>query len=121
LSAAKDTGAFLAAVLSETVYRRTVAAGRTPELGRHHFLETVARVSGKPGFEEPCRVHVPGLAGHAIRPYLVNEPSEGQQPKSGTAAAPAAGSGASFQFHAPISDSTFAGHIKTLRIDRRPS
>ncbi|MGI5473262.1 hypothetical protein [Streptomyces sp. CA-132043] len=119
LSAAKDTGSFLSAVLSETVYRRTVAAGRTAELGRQHFLETVAHVSGKPDFEEPCRVHVPGLTAPAVRPYLAPEPSQDQQPASSATAAPAAGGGASFQFHAPVHDPTIAGDIKHLRIDRR--
>ncbi|MFB7401947.1 hypothetical protein ACFCZR_17435 [Streptomyces rubiginosohelvolus] len=123
LSAAKDSRGFLAVALSEIAYQRTVDAGRTPGLGPHHFLGATARVSDKPGFEQPCRIHVPGLTGPAVRPYLTDAtppattPGSGRQPAA-PSAAPAAGGG-TFQFHNQVSDSTIAGHIEVLRIDRR--
>ncbi|MEU5211230.1 hypothetical protein [Streptomyces sp. NPDC020742] len=124
LSAAKDCGTFLAAALSEVVYQRTVHAGRTPDLGPHHFLEAVARVSDKPGFEQSCRIHVPGLSGPAVRPYVTDAASSASAPSSTAqqsvaSAAPAASGGGTFQFHAQVSDATIANSIETLRIDRR--
>ncbi|MFD3582874.1 hypothetical protein [Streptomyces sp. NPDC058683] len=124
LSAAKDSGAFLAAALSEIVYQRTVRAGRTPDLGPHHFLEATARVSGKSGFEQPCRIHVPGLTGTAVRPYLADAlaptaaAASTPQPIDGPAT-PARSSGGTFQFHGQVSDATIADRIETVRIDRR--
>ncbi|MFF8918736.1 hypothetical protein ACF08M_36875 [Streptomyces sp. NPDC015032] len=125
LFAAKDSGAFLAAALSETVCQRTVHAGRTPDLGPHHFLEAVARVSDKPGFEQPCRVHVPGMTGRAVRPYLTDAaspataPSSTAQPSDALAPPVASSSGGTFQFHGQVNDPTIANVIETLRIDRR--
>ncbi|WP_317453962.1 hypothetical protein [Streptomyces sp. TRM68416] len=124
LTAAKDCGAFLAAAVSEVVYQRTVHAGRTPDLGPYHFLNAVARVSDKPDFAQPCRVHVPGLTGAAVRPYLVDAASSANGPAStpqpnDAPATPAANSGGTFQFHAQVSDATIADHIGTVRIDRR--
>jgi hypothetical protein len=123
LSAAKDSGGFLAVALSEIAYQRTVQAGRTPDLAPHHFLDAAARVSDKPGFEQPCRIHVPGLTGPAVRPYLTDATSPTTAPASvpqpaAPPTAPAAGGG-TFQFHSQVSDSTIADHIGTLRIDRR--
>ncbi|MGV9653385.1 hypothetical protein [Streptomyces sp. NPDC003554] len=124
LSAAKDSGAFLAAALSEIVYQRTVHAGRTPGLGPHHFLAAIARVSGKSDFEQPCRIHVPGLTGPAVRPYLTDAlapaaaPASTPQPIDGPAT-PAPSSGGTFQFHGQVNDATIADRIKTVRIDRR--
>ncbi|WNF01386.1 hypothetical protein PS467_41725 [Streptomyces luomodiensis] len=123
LSAAADSGAFLGTVLSETTYRRTVRAGRTPHVGQSHFLEAVARVSDKPDFEEPCWLHVPGLSAQALRPYIDDLPAShppadnSEAPSTGNAAS--AGGGPSFQFHAPLYDPTVAGTIENLRIDRR--
>lgn len=122
LSAAKDSGGFLAAALSEIVYQRTVYAGRTQDLGPHHFLEAVARVGDKPGFEQPCRIHVPGLTGPAVRPYLTDALSPATAPASEpqpTAPPTAPAGGGTFQFHGQVSDSTIVDHIGTLRIDRR--
>lgn len=124
LSAAKDSGGFLAVALSEIVYQRTMHAGRTPDLGPHHFLEAAARVSDKLGFEQPCRIHVPGLTGPAVRPYLSDATSPtaaptSVPPPSDAPTTPAAGSGGTFQFHGQVSDSTIADRIETLRIDRR--
>ncbi|MGW2327942.1 hypothetical protein ACWC5C_19485 [Streptomyces sp. NPDC001700] len=124
LSIARDSGAFLAAALSEIAYQRTVHAGRTPDLGPHHFLEAVARVSDKPGFEQPCRIHVPGLTGPAVRPYLTDAPPPDAAPapasQPGNASAtPAASSGGTFQFHGQVNDPTIVNSLGTLRIDRR--
>ncbi|MFJ4972987.1 hypothetical protein [Streptomyces sp. NPDC088755] len=124
LSAAKDNGGFLAAALSEIVYQRTVHSGRTQDLGSHHFLKAVARVSDKPGFEQPCRIHVPGLTGPAVHPYVADAASSASAPSSpaqqnAASEAPAASSGGTFQFHAQVSDATIANSIETVRIDRR--
>lgn len=119
LAAAMKEGAFLAVALSETAYRRTVRAERTPRLSREQFLETVAHVKGKPHFTEPCRLHVPGLTGQAILPHLAEAAPPASQPTNGSTTAPAAGSGGIFQFHQQVSDSTIANHIGELRIDRR--
>lgn len=131
LAAAAESGSFLAAVVSETAYRRTVAAGRTPQLGAHHFLPTVAYVEGKPDFAEPCRLHVPGLTAPGLRPYMPDAdaaPGEkhngGPEHRSGGAppaqAADAGGNGtATFQFHGPLHQPTIAGEIKKLRINQR--
>ncbi|MGW8376916.1 hypothetical protein [Streptomyces sp. ODS28] len=94
LWAAGVNGAFLAAVLSETAYRRTVAAGRTPELGTHHFLATRARVEGKPDFAEPCWLHVPGLLAAGLRSFLPEE-SEADEPSPAQKEPPGAGGGGS--------------------------
>ncbi|MGV9340358.1 hypothetical protein [Streptomyces sp. NPDC003688] len=124
LSAAKDSDGFLAAALSEIVYQRTVHAGRTQDLGPHHFLEAVARVGDKPGFEQPCRIHVPGLTGPAVRPYVTDAASPAAAPSStaqpsDASVTPVSGSGGTFQFHGQVSDATIANSIDTLRIDRR--
>ncbi|MFF0225324.1 hypothetical protein [Streptomyces sp. NPDC004629] len=124
LSAAKDSGAFLATAVSEVAYQRTVHAGRTPDLGPHHFLDAVARVSDKPGFEQPCRIHVPGLTGPAVRPYLTDAappdaaPASIAQP-SNASATPVASGGGTIQIHGRVSDPTIANRIENLRIDRR--
>ncbi|MEU8348721.1 hypothetical protein [Streptomyces sp. NPDC048845] len=124
LSAAKESGAFLAVALSDIVYQRAVCAGRTPNLVPHHFLETIARVSDKPGFEQPCRIHVPGLTGPAVRPYLTDAALPAAAPSSSTqpgdaSTAPLPGSGGTFQFHGQVNDPTIANSIETVRIDRR--
>ncbi|MEV0916647.1 hypothetical protein AB0I93_20630 [Streptomyces sp. NPDC049967] len=124
LSAAKDSGAFLAAALSEIVYQRTVLAGRTPDLEPYRFLEAVARVSDKPGFEQPCRIHVPGLTGPAVHAYVTDAASSASSSPStaqtsDASRTPAVSSGGTFQFHGQVSDATIANTIKTLRIDRR--
>lgn len=124
LSAAKDNCGFLAAAISELAYRRTVHAGRTPGLGPHHFLEAVARVSDKPGFEQPCRIHVPGLTGPAVRPYTTDATapdltsSSTTQPRHG-ATSPSTGRGGTFHFHSRVSDPTIISEVQNLRIDRR--
>lgn len=71
MAAAVDNGVLLAAVVSDTVFRRTVAAGRTSVLKEQHFHRATARVEGKPGFEETCWLFVPGLVPAVITPYLV--------------------------------------------------
>ncbi|MFE0681223.1 hypothetical protein ACFW17_10500 [Streptomyces sp. NPDC058961] len=124
LSAARDSGGFLTVALSEIVHQRTVHAGRMQDLGPHHFLEAIARVSDKPGFEQPCRIHVPGLTGPAVRPYVTDTASptaatsSTAQP-SDASVTPAVSSGGTFQFHGQVSDATIANSIDTLRIDRR--
>ncbi|MFD7817624.1 hypothetical protein ACFV6E_32590 [Streptomyces sp. NPDC059785] len=123
MAAARDSGGFLAAVLSELVYHRTVQANRTPGLREHHFVEAVARVSDKAGFEQPCRIHVPNLTAPAVRPYLTDAQPPAHTPAAAepaTAPAPPADSrGGTFHFHGQLNDPTIADRIKYLRIDRR--
>ncbi|MGW2785937.1 hypothetical protein ACWC3X_32590 [Streptomyces populi] len=75
LTAAMDHGVLLAAAVSDTVFRRTVAAGRTPVLQEHHFQRATARVEGKPRFEQTCWLFVPGLVPSVLAPYLTAEGS----------------------------------------------
>lgn len=70
MSAAMAHGLLLAAAVSDTVFRRTVRAGRTRSLGPEHLLEATARVDGKAGFEATCWLHVPGLVPAVIAPHL---------------------------------------------------
>uniref|UniRef100_A0AAU1TZ68 Guanylate cyclase domain-containing protein n=1 Tax=Streptomyces sp. NBC_00119 TaxID=2975659 RepID=A0AAU1TZ68_9ACTN len=70
MTAAVDHGMLLAAAVSDTIFGRTVAAGRTPALKEHHFHRAIARVEGKPGFEQTCWLIVPGLVPSVLAPYL---------------------------------------------------
>lgn len=73
MTAAVDHGALLAAVVSDTVFGRTVAAGRTPALKEQHFHRATARIEGKPGFEQTCWLFVPGLVPSVLAPYLAQD------------------------------------------------
>ncbi|KJS63365.1 hypothetical protein VM95_03570 [Streptomyces rubellomurinus] len=124
VAAATANGLFLAAVLSEPVYQRSVQAGRTGmEMTERQFLATVARVAEKPGFEAPCRLLVPGLPADFLRGYLTAPGS----PAPGTASTPPAHpapeqparAGAVFNFNGAVTDPVIADEIKNLRIDRR--
>ncbi|MEU9705244.1 hypothetical protein [Streptomyces sp. NPDC047981] len=119
-----ETG-FLAAVLSEPAYRRTVRAGRTTELAEEHFLPTVARVEGKPHFEEGCRLYVPGLT-----PYFLGlamsakaaEATPGTTRALGTGVppAPAAATSPAFQINGAMNDPTLINQVEgDVRIERR--
>ncbi|MET7437448.1 hypothetical protein ACWERY_10580 [Streptomyces sp. NPDC004082] len=124
LQSAADTGGFLAGVLSETAYQRCVHGGYTPELAPLHFAQATARVSDKPGYQALCHLHVPGMPGAAITPYLDEEPDPGS-PEAGapaepgpSGAAPSAASaaqGGGIQFHAPLYGATVGGHIERVR------
>jgi hypothetical protein len=70
MAAAVDSGLYLAAAVSDAVFSRTVRAGRTSAVKKHHFLQATARVAGKPDFEETCWLFVPGLVPAVVRPYL---------------------------------------------------
>ncbi|WP_406490465.1 hypothetical protein OHB06_51810 [Streptomyces sp. NBC_01604] len=82
MAAAVDHGMYLAAAVSNTVFGRTVRAGRTKTLSPHHFQQATARVEGKHGFEEICWLHVPGLVPAVISPYLTAD--HGMTPSPGT-------------------------------------
>ncbi|MFF5044701.1 hypothetical protein [Streptomyces nigra] len=73
MTAAVDHGVLLAAVVSDTVFGRTVAAGRTPTLQEQHFHRATARVEGKPGFEQTCWLFVPGLVPSVLAPYFTQD------------------------------------------------
>ncbi|MGW7359972.1 hypothetical protein ACWGI0_25910 [Streptomyces sp. NPDC054802] len=85
MTTAVDNSSFLAAALSETVYRRTVHAGRTPNLHEHQFLTGTARVEGKAGFEEACRLLVPGVAPAVIEAYLAKTDERPASPSQNSA------------------------------------
>ncbi|MER7195587.1 hypothetical protein [Streptomyces flaveolus] len=76
MAAAVDHRVPLAVAVSDTVFRRTVRAGRTPVLDEHHFQPATARVDGKPDFEETCWLFVPGLAPAVISPYLTTDAAD---------------------------------------------
>ncbi|ADI11629.1 hypothetical protein SBI_08511 [Streptomyces bingchenggensis BCW-1] len=111
---------FLAAVLSEAAFRRTVRAGRTPDLDKEHFLHATARVDSK-AFEEPCWLFVPQMTPRALAP-LIDPALPGGG--GGTAApTPSAGPsnppGAVFQINGEMTDTTLINKVGTMRIDRR--
>jgi hypothetical protein len=70
MTAAVDHGVLLAAVVSDTVFGRTIAADRTSALKEQHFHRATARVADKPGFEQTCWLFVPGLVPSVLAPYL---------------------------------------------------
>ncbi|MFZ4302275.1 hypothetical protein ACOZE3_30750, partial [Streptomyces cinereoruber] len=71
MDAAIGHNLLLAAVVSDPVFNRTVRANRTKTLHPQHFQPATALVEGKPGFEETCWLHVPGLVPAVIAPYLI--------------------------------------------------
>lgn len=76
LTAAREhQGGFLAAVVSEAAFRRTVRAGRTPDLDEEHFLRATARVEGK-AFEEQCWLFVPQLTPQVLAPLIAPDAPE---------------------------------------------
>ncbi|MFJ7910750.1 hypothetical protein [Kitasatospora sp. NPDC096204] len=124
IAAATDNGLFLAAVISEPVYRRSVLAGRTgPGLTERQFLAANARVADKPGFEEPCRLLVPGLFADSLRGYLPGPDSAAPRPTSAPSTHPMserpARAGAVLNFHGALNDPVINGPVENLRIDRR--
>ncbi|MFE9903581.1 hypothetical protein [Streptomyces achromogenes] len=121
LTAAREhRGGFLSVVVSEAAFRRTVRAGRTPDLDENHFLRTTARVHGKV-FEEPCWLFVPQMTPAALAPLIHPKPLGG----GGETAAPASAvgpnnpSGTVFQFNGEMTDTTVINEVRTMRIDRR--
>ncbi|MGW0547729.1 hypothetical protein [Streptomyces altiplanensis] len=136
LSAAGEHDGFLAAAVSDPVFRRTVRAGRTTELSESQFLATMAYVQDKPDFAEPCHLYVPRLVPQLLAPYLstiasslaaqaadpVTASELGSTQPSGPVAAPvqpAHGPAPTFQFNGEMRDTTVAQDIQYLRIDRR--
>lgn len=128
MTAVLEHGSYLAAVVSEIAFRRTVRAGRTPILDERHFLPTTARVEGKSEFKEPCRLLVPTLSPVLLNPYIADvvdlrQPSDAAHtpvPAAGTTGQPTSeGRGSVFNFNAPMHDTTVADHIHHLRIDHR--
>ncbi|MGW7308765.1 hypothetical protein ACWGI1_24720 [Streptomyces sp. NPDC054835] len=131
-AAGEHQDGFLAVVVSEPAYRRTVGAGRTAEPSEGHFLPAVARVEGKPGFEERCRLHVPGLTPYLLGLAMSAKAAEGAEAAGGTAGGfvtapvaspphtPAEGSSPIFQINGAMTDPTLINHVDTMRIDRRP-
>ncbi|WP_256077070.1 hypothetical protein [Streptomyces sp. BpilaLS-43] len=113
-------GGFLAAVVSEAAFVRTVRAGRTPDLDEEHFLRATARVPGK-AFEEPCWLFVPQMTPRALASLVNPEPPEG----GGGAVAPTSSAGphnppgAVFQFTGDMTDTTVINTVGTIHNDRR--
>ncbi|MFF0292631.1 hypothetical protein ACFYST_01365 [Kitasatospora sp. NPDC004614] len=124
VEAAVDNGLFLATVLSEAVYQRSVQAGRTSaELTDRHFLSATAKVTNKPDFEAPCRLFVPGMTANSLRGYLpdLGGPAKRTDPpcQLSEPGQPVRTTGAVFNFHAPLNDSVVASDVHTLHNGRR--
>ncbi|MEF9886550.1 hypothetical protein [Streptomyces sp. P9-A4] len=128
LDAAEAHGAYLAAVVSEIAFRRTVRAGRTLDLDERHFVRAMARVDGKPEFEEPCRLLVPGLSPVLLGPSITD--AAGPGPSSASAPAPARGAegssspeaghrGPVLNFNGAMDRPTVIGELDTLNLDQR--
>ncbi|MFG2116671.1 hypothetical protein ACGFRB_29215 [Streptomyces sp. NPDC048718] len=128
LEAAEAHGVYLAAVISEIAFRRTVRDGRTPDLDERHFLQAMARVDRKPGFEEPCRLLVPGVSPVLLGPSITD--AAGPRPPSAPALAPAGGaansssaeaggSGPVLNFLGVMEQTTVIGALDTLNLDQR--
>jgi hypothetical protein len=98
MTAAADNGSFLAAVISEPAFRRSVRAGRTPGLNERQFLNVTARVRDKPEFEETCWVTAPRVAPATISVYLLASDDDGGE-DSGSTAQPAGSPSGSPQDH----------------------
>ncbi|WP_329417088.1 hypothetical protein [Streptomyces sp. NBC_01268] len=130
-AAGEHEGGFLAAIVSEPAYRCTVGAGRTAEPSERHFLPAVARVEGKPGFEERCRLYVPGLTPYLLSLAMSAKATEATEETGGTADVcatapadapphtPSGGSSSVFQINGAMSDPTLINHVDHMRIDRR--
>ncbi|MFF4077860.1 hypothetical protein ACFYZN_00460 [Streptomyces sp. NPDC001777] len=118
--AREHRGGFLAAVVSEAAFRRTVRAGRTPDLDKEHFLRATARVHGK-AFEEPCWLLVPQMTPQALAPLISPEPLGGGGGTTAptSSASPNNPAGAVFQFNGEMTDTTVINKVGTMRIDRR--
>ncbi|MFE2849798.1 hypothetical protein ACFXJO_01515 [Streptomyces lavendulae] len=115
--AREHRGGFLAAVVSEAAFRRTVGAGHTSELAEEHFLRTTAHVPGK-NFEEPCWLFVPQMTPHALAPLI--EPGTTDSGAAAAASPPAPRDTPSvFQFNGSMTDTTVINEVGTMRIDRR--
>ncbi|MFB4420100.1 hypothetical protein C5F59_003285 [Streptomyces sp. QL37] len=128
LDAAEAHGAYLAAAVSEIAFRRTVRDGRTLDLDESHFLSAAARVNGKPEFEEPCRLLVPGVPPVLLGPSITD--ARGLRPSPGQAPAPARGAansssvvaghrGPVLNFLAAMDHPTVIGELDTLNLDQR--
>jgi hypothetical protein len=70
MAAAVERGAYIAAVVSQIAFRRTVGAARAERLSEDHFLPATATVTDKPSFHEPAYVHVPGVSPVSIADHL---------------------------------------------------
>ncbi|MFI6730368.1 hypothetical protein NRF20_05775 [Streptomyces sp. R-74717] len=128
LDAAEAHGAYLAAVVSEIAFRRTVRDGRTLDLDERHFLRATARVDGKPEFEEPCRLLVPGVSPVLLGPSITD--AAGPRPSPAPAPAPAHGAanssspeaghrGPVLNFLGAMDRPTVIGELDTLNLDQR--
>ncbi len=105
--------AFVALVVSELAFRRTIGAKRSERLATTHFLAATAEVNGKPQFNEPVRVHIPGVSPEA----LAQEVSQSKAPGAATSDVPPSQHvyrGPSLNFHAPVE--TAIGKVKNLQL-----
>jgi hypothetical protein len=117
MTAALEHGSFLAAVISEIAFRRTVHAGRTPTLDERQFLASTARVQGKPDFEEPCRVLVPQVPPALVSPYITEESDVPPPHLRDPAAQAPAGSRKTGERSAPVRQKARAsGHAQVVQI-----
>ncbi|PJE97212.1 hypothetical protein CUT44_13805 [Streptomyces carminius] len=116
MTAALEHGSFLAAVVSEVTFRRTVRAGRT-DLQENQFLPATARVQDKPDFKEPCRVLVPRVPPALISPYLTEESDVPPPHLRNPAAQAPAGSRKTGERSAPVRQKAKAsGHAQVVQV-----
>ncbi|SFL68167.1 hypothetical protein [Streptomyces pini] len=117
MTAALEHGSFLAAVISEIAFRRTVRAGRTLTLDERQFLVSTARVQGKPDFEEPCRVFVPRVPPALVSPYITEESDVPPPHLRDPAAQAPAGSRKTGERSAPVRQKARAsGHAQVVQV-----
>jgi hypothetical protein len=119
MKAAVEHGAYVAAVVSQTVFNRTVSADRLELLSGSDFLPATAQVIGKPSFNklnEPAYVHVPGVSPASTEAHLTPHQYSGASPTTSTPPAPVGSAQASaapkFQFNSNVG--TVADHIGTI-------
>ncbi|GGQ23532.1 hypothetical protein ACFFKE_09265 [Streptomyces mutabilis] len=123
MTAAIEHGSYVATVVSQTVFKRTVDADRLELLSESDFLSSTPQVAGKPSFNqlnELAYIHVPGVRPASIEPHLARH-SAGHQHTgaSHTASTPhpsvsstQPSAAPKFQFNASVG--TVADHIGTI-------
>ncbi|MFD8600085.1 hypothetical protein ACFV1L_34300 [Kitasatospora sp. NPDC059646] len=123
VEAAVDNGLFLATVLSEAVYQRSVPAGRTrSDLTDRQFLSATAKVFGKPDFEAPCRLFVPGMSANSLCGYLPDlrgPMGHSSAPHRQSEPAQPVPVGTVFNIHGALNESVVAETIESVRYGRR--
>lgn len=121
MKAAIKHDSYVATVISQTVFERTVEAGRMELLSERDFLPATAQVTGKPSFNqlnELAYIHVPGVRPASIESHVApaGHPHAGVPPTTSTPHPPVSSTQPSaapkFQFNSNVG--TVADHIDTI-------